>query len=134
MGKFNIKTVDGFIDDLNSNDNHFIEFYNSFLNGYSFFFREDLTYSILSSQVLPTLIDHLKSDEELRIWSVGCSKGQEPYSIAILCEELKLKYDSDFKYRIIATDISQSSLDKAQKGIYTTSDMLNTKYKQLILI
>jgi chemotaxis methyl-accepting protein methylase len=132
LDKFNIKTVDGLIDYLNANGNHFLEFYNLFLNGYSFFFREDLTYSILYSKVLPKLADNLKSDEELRIWSVGCSKGQEPYSIAILCEELKLKHDLDFNYRIIATDISKAALDKAEKGIYNISDMQNTKYKHLI--
>jgi len=131
LDKLNIKTIDEFIDYLDSKKDRFIEFYNSFLNGYSLFFREDLTYSILYSIVLPQLIDKLKSDEELRIWSVGCSKGQEPYSIAILCEELKLKHALDFNYRIFATDISKSALTKAEKGIYTISDMLNTKYKHL---
>jgi chemotaxis methyl-accepting protein methylase len=132
LDKLNIKTVDGLIDYLNSNGNHFLEFYNSFLNGYSVFFREDLTYSVLYSKVLPNLIDNLKSDEELRIWSVGCSKGQEPYSIAILCEELKLKHDLDFNYRIIATDISIVALDKAEKGIFNEIDIQNTKFKYLI--
>lgn len=132
LDKLKIKTVAGFVDYLNLNTDHFLEFYNSFLNGYSLFFREDLTYSILYSIVLPQLIDNLKSDEELRIWSVGCSKGQEPYSIAILCEELKLKHTYDFNYRIFATDISKSALYKAEKGIYSINDMLNIKYRHLI--
>jgi chemotaxis methyl-accepting protein methylase len=80
---------------------------------------------------LPQLIDGIQSDQTLRIWSVGCSKGQEPYSIAILCEELKLKHALDFKYQIFATDISESSLYKAQKGIYKIRDISNMKYKYL---
>lgn len=132
LGKYNIETVDGLIAYFNVNENCFMAFYNSFLNGYSLFFREEFTYAILYSKVLPKLIDNLKSGEELRIWSVGCSKGQEPYSIAILCEALKQRYKVDFKYRIFATDISISALNKAEKGIYSISDMQNTKYKYLI--
>lgn len=131
LNKFNIETIDGFIEFLNSKEDRFLEFYNSFLNGYSLFFREDLTYSLLYSIVLPELIDNLKNDEELRIWSVGCSKGQEPYSIAILCEALKLKFAHNFNYRIFATDVSKSALYKAEAGVYSIGDLINTKYKYL---
>ncbi len=126
MNENSLLLFDEFISFLSVFDN-FTKFHYSFLNGYSLFFREDLTYSILYSKILPLLISNLSNNEELRIWSVGCSKGQEPYSIAMLCEEIKQKFDLKFKYRIISTDVSKSSLEYARKGIYCKRDLSNIK-------
>jgi chemotaxis protein methyltransferase CheR len=100
---------------------------------YSEFFRNSLTYAVLEKIVLPQLILQKKktSSSELRIWSAACAAGQEPYSLAVLLEELKVGFDPKFKYRIFATDISTTVLEEAKKGSYRKFMMNNINLKRV---
>ena len=69
--------------------------------------------------VIPNIIAEKKAlgvDKTIRIWSAGCSTGEEPYTIAILMKEI---CPPDFKFQITASDISLKSLMVGQKGFYT---------------
>ncbi len=96
------------------------ELIKSFNVNYSEFFRNSLTYSVLEHIVLPDLlqkkINHNKL--EARIWSAACAAGQEPYSVAILFEELLNGKVNAPGYRIFATDQSEANVDEARKGLY----------------
>ncbi|MEL6517322.1 MAG: protein-glutamate O-methyltransferase [Pseudomonadota bacterium] len=83
----------------------------------SHFFREDHHFDTLRSTVLPPLIDRLHSGGRVRIWSAGCSSGQEPYSIAITLLEA-LPDAKRYDIRILATDIDRAILTKARAGRY----------------
>jgi chemotaxis protein methyltransferase CheR len=78
------------------------------------FFREYEHFSFLRDQVLPRLLAEKRS---LRIWSAGCSTGEEPYSIAMLLRESIPDLDRR-DVRILATDISSRVLKLAQEGMY----------------
>lgn len=54
----------------------------------------------------------------LRIWSAGCSTGEEPYSIALLLESVRQRYQLEFDYQILATDISERVITQARNGTY----------------
>lgn len=83
------------------------------------FFRDPDHFALLGSQVLPGL---LVSAQRLNIWSAGCANGAEPYSLAILLEELS----SGNKHRLLATDIDDRSLQRAQGGRdYRRQDVRN---------
>lgn len=83
------------------------------------FFRDRVQFAFLEASVLPEL---LRRSPVLKIWSAGCSHGAEPYSLAILLEELKPGRD----HRILATDIDGSVLAHARGGgPYTPSDVKN---------
>jgi chemotaxis protein methyltransferase CheR len=56
--------------------------------------------------------------KDIRIWSAGCSSGEEPYTLAILAHSYSEKHQWKMKTRILATDISKSVLEKAAEGIY----------------
>ena len=88
-------------------------------NGESFFFRDDGQFKLLREQLLPQLIvDRRKSNDlRLKIWSAGCSTGEEPYSIAMLLKELIPDLEQ-WQISILGTDINQQSLIKARQGIY----------------
>ena len=103
--------------------NRFIE---SLQISYSEFFRNPLTFSVLEKIILPTLIQKRKNEtSELRIWSSACAKGQEPYSLAIIMEEiLRLRHEKP-KYRIFATDQSQVQINAAQLGEYSSGELNN---------
>jgi chemotaxis protein methyltransferase CheR len=73
------------------------------------FYRDVSYFNILKNEILPELV---ASGGSLKIWSAGCSDGQEPYTVAILLNELA----ENSKHRILATDIDKVSLEKAQQG------------------
>lgn len=87
--------------------------------GETYFFREQKSFDILENHILPDLIASRRGrDQRLRIWSAGCSTGEEPYSLAILLSRL-IPDLRDWQITILATDINVRSLGKAVKGIYS---------------
>lgn len=99
-------------------------------NNYTEFFRNILTFAHLEQWILPNLMEK-KHGNELRIWSAGCSTGQEAYSIAMLLENINFKKKEKIRYRIIATDINESALEEANIGIYNESDILKIRVNDL---
>lgn len=84
------------------------------------FFREQKHFQFLVEKYLPELVKlkQKKRDYKIRIWSAGCSSGEEPYSIAITLREC-LEGLGRWDVKILGTDISTRMLEAAQKGIYT---------------
>lgn len=81
------------------------------------FFREPHHFANLVSQVLPRLIQEARSGGRVRIWSAGCSSGEEPYSIAATV--LSMMPDvHNFDFKILATDINSQMLARARAGVY----------------
>ncbi len=83
------------------------------------FFREPRQFNFLSDIALPELEDKYGAGTKrpLRIWSAGCSTGEEPYTISIVLNEFA-KEKNKFSYNILATDISTHVLEIAKLGIY----------------
>lgn len=82
------------------------------------FFRDQSPFEQLEKIVLPRLLEERKATRQIRIWSAGCSSGQEPYSIAMVAKQLGSVLN-DWRVDILATDISRAMLDKARAGLYT---------------
>ncbi len=99
------------------------EFLNRITTNHTYFWRECEHFEFLRDQVLPGLIQS-KKDKDLRIWSAGCSSGQEPYTLAMIIDEVlgNNKYSWDSK--ILATDISNKVLEQAKQGIYKKEDLV----------
>ena len=85
--------------------------------GETYFFRNGSHFSALRNHILPDLIDRHGDDRRLRIWSAGCSTGEEPYSLAILLHEFLPDIDS-WNITILATDINKRGLHRAREGLY----------------
>jgi chemotaxis protein methyltransferase CheR len=85
--------------------------------GESYFFRDKGQFAVLREQILPELIATQQPVRSLKIWSAGCSSGEEPYSLAILMDEL-LPRQADWQIRILGTDINGDGIDKARRGTY----------------
>ena len=105
-------------------------FFTSMNITYTEFFRNALTFAHIEQLVLPDLLRKTRTNE-LRVWSAGCSTGQEAYSLAIQIENQLERTSERVRYRIIATDISQKALAVAQQGIYNKDAMGNIKLKDL---
>ena len=86
--------------------------------GETHFYRDKPIYDSLEKFILPEIINaRKKQGRYIRIWSAGCSSGEEPYSVAILLHKM-LPDITDWNISIIATDINQKALESARKGIY----------------
>jgi chemotaxis protein methyltransferase CheR len=83
------------------------------------FFREGQHFEFLRSRFLPALLERKKNQRnfKMRVWSAGCSSGEEPYSIAITLLDA-LQGLGRWDVRVLATDISTSMLEVARTGIY----------------
>ncbi|HZW82825.1 MAG TPA: protein-glutamate O-methyltransferase CheR [Candidatus Deferrimicrobium sp.] len=81
------------------------------------FFRDKAQWDMLREKILPAL--RSSSYGTLRIWSAGCSSGQEVYTLAIILQE----HFPMLNYTILATDIDQTVLSQAELGIYRDSDL-----------
>lgn len=86
--------------------------------GETYFFRDTGFFGHLASDVLPALVESRRNtSRSLRIWSVGCSSGEEPYSIAMLLASL-LPAWREWDIGILATDLRAEALAKARAGVY----------------
>jgi chemotaxis protein methyltransferase CheR len=86
--------------------------------GETYFFREQKSFDILENSILPDLIASRRGKEQrLRIWSAGCSTGEEPYSLAILLSRL-IPDLRNWQITILATDVNPRSIGKAVQGVY----------------
>ena len=84
------------------------------------FFRYPAVYEALEKRILPEIQERKfwESPRALRIWSAGCSTGEEPYSIAItLCDALK--FAEAWEIEVLATDVSRRALRHAERGAYS---------------
>ncbi|MEI8006688.1 MAG: CheR family methyltransferase [Bacteroidota bacterium] len=92
---------------------------------YSEFFRNSMTFALLEQMILPGIIEEKYEGSEIRIWSAACAAGQEPYSIAMLLDDLIRRKEKKSRFRIIGTDVSEKELERARKGMYNLSDIQN---------
>ena len=98
-----------------------VEFINAITTNLTSFFRESYHFSHLKQDVVPALIDSNKQNKKIRIWSAGCSTGEEPYSIALVLKTFRILYDWDV--RIFATDLDWKVVNEAQAGVYTADKL-----------
>ena len=101
------------------------------LIGVTNFFRDPEAFKILKEQVLPGLLKNKDPDSLIRIWSVGCSTGEEAYSLAILFSEVLNMVKKHFNIQIFASDIDVQAIDFARLGSYPDSIAADVSQKRL---
>lgn len=100
-----------------ASEKEMIEFADLLVNRETYFFRDTNQFAALKNELLPEIYHKRLKQKTLKIWSAGCSTGEEPYSLAILlCQSLP-DWES-WNISIIGTDISLKALEKARKGCY----------------
>jgi len=99
---------------------------NKLTTNHTFFYREKSHFSYLKEHVLPELVEkrHVSASSPLKIWCAGCSTGEEPYTLAIEISHY-LGEKNPINFSIFASDISSSVLEKANKGIYNFSRLID---------
>nr|WP_294846171.1 protein-glutamate O-methyltransferase CheR [uncultured Sphingomonas sp.] len=88
------------------------------LNNETYFYRDRAPFDLLSRTVLPRLARQRAKERRLRIWSAGCSTGQEAYSLAMMFAE-KPEQWAGWTIDILATDVSEGAIHRARTGLYS---------------
>ena len=86
------------------------------------FFRDKEVFNVIGDAIFPAIIKNLNGDQ-LKIWSIGCASGEEPYSISILWKERFEKSWLKTRPFILATDIDEKLLQRAREGRYRKSSL-----------
>ncbi len=95
-----------------------IAFTNAITTNLTSFFREPHHFEFLKDKLLPEIKKN-KISRKLRIWSAGCSSGEEPYSIAMVVHEVFEDVLDNWDIKILATDLDSNMVQTAANGIYT---------------
>lgn len=85
------------------------------------FFRDPEVFALLERKIIPALIEQVPAERALRIWVVGCSTGEEAYSIAMVCRDAIMAARRDIKLQVFASDIDQQAIAVARDGAYPMS-------------
>jgi chemotaxis protein methyltransferase CheR len=99
-----------------------IKLLNKITTNHTFFMRENNHFTFMEQHALPFL-EKNKKDHDLRIWSAGCSSGQEAYTIAMLLDTYFGNRKQLWDTKILATDISMAALEKGRAAIYPTDSL-----------
>jgi len=95
---------------------------NKITTNHTFFMREANHFFYFRDKVLPYLTSMVK-EKDLRIWSAGCSSGEEPYTLAMVIDEFLGNEKMWWDAKVLATDISSKVLEEAHKGIYSSEEI-----------
>ncbi len=88
------------------------------LNNETYFFRDRVPFDLLDKSALPALAVRRASSKRIRIWSAGCSTGQEIYSLAMLFAEDPVRWHG-WTIDLLGSDVSELAVNRARSGVYT---------------
>ncbi|MHB8064266.1 MAG: CheR family methyltransferase [Ruminiclostridium sp.] len=96
---------------------------NKLTTNHTFFMRETQHFKFFKEEVLPNLKRTENASKDLRIWSAGCSTGEEPYTLAMIIADFLGLDKTSWDSRILATDISTKVLNTATQGVYKNEEI-----------
>ena len=130
--KMGYRDFTSFVDHLmkEKNDGEITMLLNKLTTNYTFFMREQEHLDLFSEKIIPDLVRRHQKDKCLSIWSAGCSSGEEPYNITMLLYDYLGSHASEWDTRILATDISDQALTKANAGIYELPDTVPQEWRR----
>ena len=114
-----VQTFDDYIEILRADPDEPLNLFNDLLIGVTQFFRDQREFDVLQSQVIPKLFENKTRHDQLRVWVIGCSTGEEAYSIAILLREHMATLDEVPHVQIFASDLDGRALASARAGRYS---------------
>src|SRR5438128_2004753 len=108
---------------LDENAGEHVALINTILINVTGFFRDSEAWKVLAEHVVPRLVEDAADSRSLRIWSTGCSSGEEAYSIAILLAERLGAPAENYTIKIYGTDVDEEALTAARQAVYRTEQL-----------
>lgn len=127
MAIHQVETLALYADFLESNPQEIDLLFKEVLIGVTSFFRDAQVWQRLTDSILPELLARQPQEHQVRVWVVGCSTGEEAYSLAMVFTEAleKMPQAHDFTLQIFASDLSPDAIATARRGLYP-ADISNT--------
>ncbi|WP_126955100.1 CheR family methyltransferase [Xanthomonas euvesicatoria] len=116
-----VETLEQYLEVLRNRFDEPLQLFNDLLIGVTKFFRDRREFEFLEQQVIPRLFQGKHTGDSLRIWVLGCSTGEEAYSLAMLLREHAETLDTAPRIQIFASDIDGRALATARVGRYASS-------------
>lgn len=113
-----VETFERYLEFLRENRDEINALFDDLLITVTEFFRDQQVFECLENKVIPSLFEGKTSNDRIRVWSVGCSTGEEAFSIAMLLLEEAAKHDERPQLQIFASDLHERSLTSAREGVY----------------
>lgn len=123
MGILQINKIEEYLSVLKKSDEELAKLCTDLLIGVTSFFRDNDAFKYLQKHVVEKLILNGEINEEIRIWDVACSSGEEAYSLAILFSEALEHFNSEVTVKIFATDVDHQAIADASIGTYTKESL-----------
>jgi two-component system CheB/CheR fusion protein len=112
-----------YVDYLEVHPEEFVTLFNTILINVTSFFRDAPAWACLSAEVIPALLTEKKPQDPIRIWSAGCSSGEEAYTLAIVFAEALGVEPFHRRVKIYATDADEEALVQARQASYSPKDL-----------
>lgn len=116
-----LNDFDSYLAYVESNEEEAINFTNSLTTNLTHFFRENHHFDYLADVYFPEILQ--KGKKRIRVWSAGCSTGEEPYSLAITWRS-RIKDSHKYDFKILATDLDTNVLKVCTNGLYAQDKVL----------
>jgi len=126
-----INTVADYIKFLQENTGEIEALFGDLLISVTGFFRDPSAFQTLQKKIFPRLVQNRPDDAPVRIWTCGCSTGEEAYSLAIAISEFMEKSRKRHPVQIFASDINDRGLEKARAGLYHENILLDVSPERL---
>src|SRR3954471_6900308 len=123
MDSVGCQTFGDYLDYLEVHPDEYAQLFETLLINVTEFFRDPPAWEHLRADVLPDLVAAKPLDEPVRVWSAGCSSGQEAYTIAMVLAELLGLDAYRERVKIYATDIDEGALNQARLAVYTAKEI-----------
>ena len=131
MAVHQIELIDEYVRFLQSTPAEAEALFRDLLIGVTRFFRDGEAFEYLEREVIPKLLKEKPAGEPIRIWTAGCSTGEEAYSIAILLVERMNALKRHYPVQIFATDIDSRAIAAARAGLYPASIAVDVSAERL---
>jgi two-component system CheB/CheR fusion protein len=116
-----IETIDQYVKFLQQTTTEIDTLFRDLLIGVTSFFRDSEAFKVIEDKVIPSILSTKLATDIIRIWTPGCSTGEEAYSLAILFAERLMAMKLPYKVQVFATDIDSQAIATARTGIYPAS-------------
>jgi len=121
MAVHQIDALEGYVKFLQQTPTEVEALFRDLLIGVTNFFRDQDVFRVFEEQIIPKIFDSKPAGGVVRVWTAGCSTGEEAYSIAILLQERMEAVKQSYTVQLFATDIDSAAIATARSGIYPAS-------------
>ncbi len=110
-------------DHLEVHPDEFAFLFNTILINVTAFFRDQPAWTYLASTIVPAILESKQSGEQIRVWSAGCSSGEEAYTLVMILAEALGEEEFVRRVKVYATDVDEEALTAARRAVYEPQQM-----------